>query len=332
VLRRRSVRDTLWSLSPGQVGIRRDLRKTPINDSYDAVLMQSEFTTDILQNRSIGYRKTIIRVDNDEYGYALQTARAEQKLWRKLYYLQEAVRIKRHSSRLLPKADVLWFVSHEELSRYREHHGSNNSQAAEFLPTAIDLRTFAPCPLKGSNVLFVGSLHTVLNREAVEWYIKNVHPKITDVPDYNLVIAGSTGGKCCEWLHTLTRRFDNVQLHLDYDDLSDLYSQSAVFVNPMQGGAGVKIKTVEAIVRGLPIVSTTKGVEGIGLLDDAHFKGANTGSEFAERVREFLQNRKEAKDFVQRSQTYIFENYDQARVLARVLVQSLAPAKVPSVN
>jgi glycosyltransferase involved in cell wall biosynthesis len=319
ICKRKSGRCGVFSMRPGHVAIRTDLLRVKLEDQYDAVLMHTEFTSDILLNKTLKYKVAIVRVDNDEYSYHLQTAKAERSLLLKLYFVLEAFRIRRHTSRILSTTDMLWFISHDELGRYKQHHDPHNRQRTAFVPAAIDLKLIGEFPLEGCQVLFVGNLLAPLNRQAVEWYVQNVHPRLNDVPGYKLAIVGSTGGKSSEWLDGIIRPYANIATHFDPEDLSLFYKASAVFVNPMQNGAGVKLKTIEAVQRGLPVVSTKAGTEGSGLVDGLHYKCADTPSEFAARVREFLMDRESAREFVWRSQEFIGDQYDQSRVLKRLL-------------
>ncbi len=309
----------LFSIKPGQTAIRSDLRRAKLEDQYDAVLMQTEFATEILLNKTLKYRTAIIRVDNDECAYYIQTAKAERSWSRKLYFLLEAARIRRHTARMLPAMDMLWFISRDELARYKQRHRPPDSQSAVFVPSAIDLKLFDEPSLAGSQVLFVGNLWTPLNREAVEWYLECVHCRLADVPGYKFVIAGSTRGKDCAWLEDLVRRYANVSTHFDLEDMSPLYQSSAVFVNPMQRGAGVKLKTIEAVVRGLPVVSAKTGVEGSGLVDGVHYKCAYSPHEFAVRIRELLMDKDIAREFVRQSHAFIADRYDPSKVLEELL-------------
>ena len=68
----------LFSIKPGQTVIRSDLRSVKLEDEYDAVLMQTEFTTDILLNKTLKRHMAIIRVENDEYAYYLLSTRDER--------------------------------------------------------------------------------------------------------------------------------------------------------------------------------------------------------------------------------------------------------------
>jgi polysaccharide biosynthesis protein PslH len=319
LVKRKSLFSGLFHWKPVQVKIRSGLNSLHIGQDYDFLLMQSEFVTEILRNPTIRWRKSIIRVDNDEYVYQMRTAKEERSLARKLYYFQEAFRIKSHTTKSFREADMLWFVSHEDLTSFRNASGDNNYSRSLFMPTAVDLSKMSRPNLSGKNVLFVGSLWNPLNKAAVEWYIANVHPGLADVAGYSLTIAGSTRGKDCDWLRTITSQFSNINIALDVDDLTSLYNDSALFVNPMQSGAGVKLKTVEAGVRGLPILSSSVGAEGTGLVPNVHFIQANNSEEFGAGVRRLLDDKILAAEMVGRCQQFLVENYDQARVLHNAL-------------
>jgi glycosyltransferase involved in cell wall biosynthesis len=319
LIKRKSFKSGLFHWKPMQVAIRNELRAIRIDKEYDFVLMQTEFVTEILQNRTIKWYKSIIRVENDEYSYHIQTAKAQRSLARKLYFLQEALRIKIHSAKALRLADVLWFISHKELTHFRIQSGLGASGRQIFMPSAVNLGLMDRPHLGCKKVLFVGSLWNPLNKAALEWYILNVHPKLANLSDYEFVIAGSSQGKNCDWLRDLVSHFSNIEIIFDANDLSSVYRECALFVNPMQSGAGVKLKTVEAGVRGLPILSTAVGAEGTGFLPDVHFKLATSSLEFSSGVRELLENPRIAASMVERCQEFLLENYDQMRVLRREL-------------
>lgn len=319
--RDRSVRG-LVSLRASQAVIRRSLRHVSLTETYDIVLLQTEYVSDILRNATLRATVSVIRVDNDEYSYYLESAKAEQRWLLKLYYLQEALRVRALSARILPSVDSLWFVSHDELQRYREKHAKSN-QSTEFLPTSVDLKMLDTPSLEGNRVLFVGNLWANLNREAVEWYVAGVHARLKDIPDYQFVVVGSARGKGCDWLSALVRANTNVIAYLDVDDLSPYYQSSAVFVNPMQRGAGVKLKTIEAVLRGLPLVSTTSGAAGSGLIRTAHYRCADTPEGFAAQVRELLANRQSGREMARNAQRFVVEQYDQQKVLGRLLAASM---------
>lgn len=319
LIKRKPLSSGLFTWRPVQVAIRNELRFMQINKKYNFLLMQSEFVTEILRNRTIEWETSIIRVDNNECSYNIRTAKAEHSLIRKLYYLQEALRMKWHSKVAFKNVDVLWFISHEEMEGYDKSFETHSTARSLFMPSSVDLDLMDRPSLEGKKVLFVGSLWNPLNRAALEWYISSVHPKLADLVDYKLLIAGSTRGKTYEWLTGIVSSFSNIEIKIDVDDLSPIYRECALFINPMQSGAGVKLKTVEAGVRGLPILSTGVGAEGTGFVSDVHFKLATSPEEFCCGVRDLLENQDMATAMVDRCQVFLLENYNQKNALKRAL-------------
>src|ERR1017187_9788224 len=137
-----------------------------------------------------------------------------------------------------------------------------------------------------------GNLRGPINQDALCWYLDHVHPHLLDQPDYHLIVAGNTTsrGRTDTRLDIVDRikHTERCTLFADLPSLSHLYAQSSVFINPMQRGAGVKLKTVEAAAAGIPIVSTSVGNDGTGLLPSQHIRIADSGKEFVSTIEELL--------------------------------------------
>lgn len=316
---RRPLKSGLLSFKPVQLAIRTGLRHIALDSEYDTVIMQTEFTAEILRNPTLKAKWTAIRVENDEFSYQLGTARSTRSWKGKLYFLQEALRVKLYSARAFSRVNSLWFISNDELSRYKQHRTPADTEKALFLPSGVDLRRLQRPALTGNRVLFVGSLSVSFNQQAITWYIENVHARLADVNGYHLVVAGSSRGKDMGWLNKITAHFSNIDVRLDVPDLEPLYDSASVFVNPMKNGNGVKLKTIEAALHGLPIVSTDVGVEGTGLEAGIHFTLANDPNTFAAAVREMLLDKGQARATVERAQNFLVEYYGHGQYLQRLL-------------
>jgi polysaccharide biosynthesis protein PslH len=319
LLVRKPLKHGLLSFQPVHVAIRAGLRHIKLSSEYDSVIMQTEFTAEILRNPSLKTKRTAIRVENDEFAYHLGNARSTRSWKSKLYYLQEALRVKLYSAQAFSRVNSLWFISQDELRRYKQQRSPADAEKALFLPCGVDLRRLQRPTLRGNSVLFVGSLSVSFNQEAITWYIENVHSRLADVDEYHLVVAGSSRGKDMSWLDKLAARFSNVEVQLDVPDLSPLYENAAVFINPMKNGYGVKLKTIEAALHGLPIVSTDVGVEGSGLEADIHFILANDPNAFAGAVRKLILDKDQAHAMVERAQNFLVEHYGHGQHLKHLL-------------
>jgi glycosyltransferase involved in cell wall biosynthesis len=118
------------------------------------------------------------------------------------------------------------------------------------------------------------------NGDGFRWFVDNVLPLIRDRLPWARIRV--TGGSPPE----VILRYESPNVHFEgrVSDLGEFYNHSRVAIAPIRYGAGVKIKTIEALQYGIPTVATTVGAEGI----DTHGTGAlcieDDPRQFADRV------------------------------------------------
>lgn len=124
--------------------------------------------------------------------------------------------------------------------------------------SAISSRTGDPTP----TVLFVGAFDRSVNAEAAVWTMTDIAPRVlAEHPDVWFVFAGARPTP--EMRRLASERPGSFRITGRVDSLEPVYATADVVLVPLRAGAGVKFKTVEAMVRGIPVVSTGVGVEGI---------------------------------------------------------------------
>ena len=106
-----------------------------------------------------------------------------------------------------------------------------------------------PSPLRFG---MLGS-NNLLNVQALQWFTENVMPALPE--DFRLTLWGSVGNAVPD--HPKVRKMGIVE------DLVSAYREADVFLNPMQWGTGLKIKTLEALSYGRLVISTPCGLEGM---------------------------------------------------------------------
>jgi O-antigen biosynthesis protein len=114
-------------------------------------------------------------------------------------------------------------------------------------------------------ILFVGGFAHGPNQEAVLWFVDHVLPLIREhFPAVKLAVVGSNPS-----LKVLELAGDGISVASNVSDaeLREFYRTSRVAVVPLRYGAGVKLKVVEALREGLPLVTTPIGAQGLPGLD-----------------------------------------------------------------
>ncbi|MEO7523344.1 MAG: glycosyltransferase family 4 protein, partial [Ferruginibacter sp.] len=166
---------------------------------------------------------------------------------------------------LYEQADYILSPSHDET---REILQINPSYKA----VTILLHFFKKpaCPVENfsdrKNILFVGGFGHPPNVDGILWFCKNVWPIVSaKIEGIKFIIAGSK-----PTTEVTNLKSENIEVlgFVSEHELRNLYAKIRMAVIPMRYGAGVKGKTIEALYNGIPIVSTTIGLEGMpGILD-----------------------------------------------------------------
>lgn len=141
-------------------------------------------------------------------------------------------------------------------------------------------------------VTFLGALDVSTNHDALRWFAERVWPQIlTAVPDARWRVVGR---KPTDAVRALVADTSRAELHADVADPRAYLLATSVAVNPAVSGSGVNIKLVEYLSVGVPVVSTDRGMAGIGLQAGADLLVADDGPGFAAAVVRLLTSPEEA--------------------------------------
>jgi polysaccharide biosynthesis protein PslH len=198
-----------------------------------------------------------------------------------------AWRVRRLEATLARRADAVVAVSEDEARLIRELAPGCRVVVA---PNGVDASAVKPTP-PGDAVLFVGLLSYAPNRDAMEWFAREVLPRLpAGRPE--ILVAGREPGP---GLETLAGRSPRLRLLGFVPDLASIYARAAVVVNPMRGGGGTRLKMLEAMAAGKAVVSTTIGAEGLAVTPGRDVVIANTPADFAAAVSALLVDRQRAE-------------------------------------
>ena len=317
VNRQRNLR-SLLSVEPFQVTSRRGLDSIALTGLFDAVILEGEYVSGILDNPHLNAKLRILRVQNNSVKNFQQLAKSEVNPLRRFFYLAEAAKSRQLFHRVAGAADLLWFISKDEYQDFIEAHPEKD-KVASFVPPSIG--EIRPCvgPRTQHCALFIGTLGLAPNARAVEWFLKNVHGRLNRIPGYRLVIAGNTLGNSIDSIYRAASAYTNVVIHENPQETADLYQAASVFINPVMHGTGVKLKTIDAIRAGLPVVSTSIGAEGTALLHGEHILIADSPNDFADAVHKIFLDSAMGERLVAESQSFLRIHYDQEIAIRRSL-------------
>lgn len=135
-------------------------------------------------------------------------------------------------------------------------------------------------------VTFLGALDVATNHDALRWFAAQVWPLVlAAVPDARWRVVGR---KPTDVVRSLVEETARAELHADVADPVEYLLATSVAVNPAVSGSGVNIKLVEYLSVGVPVVSTDRGMAGIGLQAGEDLLVADNGPGFAAAVVRLL--------------------------------------------
>jgi hypothetical protein len=109
--------------------------------------------------------------------------------------------------------------------------------------------------------VFLGGLDFAPNRDGLTWFLANFRDEVlAAMPDFRLLIVGRGSARP---LPEATAWGEHVQTLGWVDDLDEVLGSCAALLSPLRIGSGTKIKVLEALARGLPVVATRAGVLGL---------------------------------------------------------------------
>lgn len=195
------------------------------------------------------------------YGHDLHFSRMRMQgtLLRDEYLLRAADRAEERERAVWRGADVALYPSEEEAASVRAMEPGVTAQA--IVPYCFETFGVERQTPAGRGMIFVGGFGHPPNEDAAWWFVLHVLPLVlARFPDATLSIVGSNPTARVRALAG-----DIVQVHADVSDhaLAVHYRRARVAVVPLRCGAGVKLKAVEALKEGLPLVTTPVGTQGL---------------------------------------------------------------------
>lgn len=194
------------------------------------------------------------------------------------------------------------------------------------VPNGVDTDFFAPVVTPAEQpplVVFTGALGYAPNADGVRWLLDAVWPHLeSELPGVRLRVVGKDPPA------ELTRRAapGRVEFTGYVDDVRPHMRGASVFACPLRIGGGTRLKILDAMALGLPVVSTTVGAEGLAVTDHADIELADYAPDFAKAIARLVREPERARTLAGAGRKLVVDRYGWAGV-TRPLVEKLLAAE-----
>jgi glycosyltransferase involved in cell wall biosynthesis len=217
-------------------------------------------------------------------------------------------------------SDLVWCASSEDKKAVaREAPGVR----IEVVPTIHPLQARGRMFAERSDLLFLGNLSHRPNADAVHFFVRDIFPLVKrSMPEVKFHIVGDNVPP-----EIAAYASEDVRVAGYLPDVGPLYRSCRLMVVPLRYGAGIKGKLGESMSYGLPVVTTSIGAEGFGLIDGNEVLIADEPQAFAGAVVRGYRQQDLWEGLAERGRLHIEKNFTP-EVIAETINSSVQEMKL----
>lgn len=222
---------------------------------------------------------------NVESDILLHKYQFERSLYRKIFFYLQFKKMKRFEAALCRRMNILLAMSDEDKTALQQH----NHQVF-VVPNGVE--EINPLQRSDNNdssiVTFTGLMSYDANNDAMLYFCEHIWPLITKQnPKGRLFIVGKKPTQ-----QVLDLQSSTISVTGEVESVKEYLSNTTVFVAPLRIGSGTRLKILEAMSCGIPVVSTTLGCMGIKVTHGKNIQIADQPETFAQEVTALMQDPK----------------------------------------
>lgn len=276
---------------------------------YDTVIFDGLYSTAPFEQLRENFSgKILLRAHNVEYKIWHQLSEHTSNPFRKWYYSKLSRQLKKVEQRIYSTIDVIITITTIDEKILNKEFNPKETLTIPYTQPEVTATKTYEC----TDLFHLGSMSWEPNKEAVRILKTDIFPKIREsIPTIKLKIAGSQMD---------LNEYDDPENGINavgfIEDLESWYQAQGIFVSPIQSGSGIRIKILEAMNHGIPVITTKIGA--LGISDEGQLIIAESNDEIIEKAIALSSNESLRKELGQKAAQFIRNHYSVEKTSNRL--------------
>ena len=260
--------------------------------------------------------KTVVHLIDVTFRPAYRYYKEARSLFAKTALYVEWCRWMRYEPRMVRRFDGVSTLTATDQMLLQRLTGLSR---VEVLPPGVEIPERPPAATVRDpfSLVFVGNLAQIPNDDAAVWLCSEIFPMVrARFPQATLSIIGRNPSPA---LCGIAESVPGITI-LDFvESLSEHLFRCTVFVAPLRLGGGIKIKILDALAHGIPVVTTPVGVEGISGLNSSNIRVARKASALTAQIVELLSDPAAAESLGRQGQEAVITHFAWGPIIQRTV-------------
>ena len=276
-------------------------------EKFDIVILESVFVGNYIETiKKHSQARIFLRLHNIEHLIWERLSKKAKNPVKKAAYRYLATSLKRFELSLFEKIDGYLPITEVDHHFFKEKYPHLSSQT---IPYGIDLSAYQYEDYKIDkdkiSLFHLGSMNWQPNIEGMTWFLENIWEKVAQKhPKLTLVLAGK-GNKAVFG----NKNLKNVQIFDFVENAQQFIKAHDIMIAPLLSGSGMRIKIMEGLALGKPIITTTIGAEGIEITDKENILIADTPEAMLQTIDFCVQNAEKCAEIGRNARKLVEERY-----------------------